>query len=293
VRSLRWLAVVLAISFAVTAPLRAQAQVEQTQDEREVRARELFGFGKYAEALLIYGKLYAERAHPTYLRNMGRCYQNMGEADKAIGSFREYLRQARNLAPNERAIVEGYIREMEEMKARQASLAATNGAPAPRSADPTLAAPPLAAAAISGGANPSLLTATPETSADQRASDGWGTRKSIGVAFGAAALGGLATGVIFGLVYDSRASAFNAAGCATSSSNDGPAGCQGRRNSAQSAEELFITGYVSAAVFGGLGAYLFFAAPAEAKTSVGSRSRSFSLRCLPSIAAGVTCGGRF
>src|SRR6185369_18035162 len=98
---------------ALGTPARAPAQQQKSE---EVRARELFVFGRYAEALAIYGKLYAETAHPTYLRNVGRCYQNLGEADKAIASFREYLRQATDTPPDQRAKIEGYIREMEELK---------------------------------------------------------------------------------------------------------------------------------------------------------------------------------
>ena len=37
--------------------------------------------------------------HPTYLRNIARCHQNLGNPDKAISSFREYLRKARDLHP--------------------------------------------------------------------------------------------------------------------------------------------------------------------------------------------------
>jgi hypothetical protein len=83
--------------------------------------------------------------------------------------------------------------------------------------------------------------------------------------------------------------------------NNGPPGCQGRRDSVQTVQTLFIAGYASAVVLGGLGAYLFFGAPAEqgaggtsgSALGVASRARSFSLRRLPSGAAGVACGGTF
>jgi tetratricopeptide (TPR) repeat protein len=101
-------------------PLRAQP-VGPEADQREIGARQLFAVGKYAEALEIYGKLYAETTHPTYLRNIGRCYQNLGEPDRAISSFREYLRQARDLSPDQRQVVEGYMAEMESLKRQQAS----------------------------------------------------------------------------------------------------------------------------------------------------------------------------
>jgi len=47
----------------------------KAKDSRELRAREDFATGHYQEAIDLYGKLYAEKLHPTYLRNIGRCYQ--------------------------------------------------------------------------------------------------------------------------------------------------------------------------------------------------------------------------
>ena len=63
--------------------------------------------------------------HPTYLRNIARCHQNLGNADKAISSFREYLRKAQDLTPDQRAEIEGYIAEMEQLKQSQAGGRAT------------------------------------------------------------------------------------------------------------------------------------------------------------------------
>jgi hypothetical protein len=124
----------VAILLLVAAPAEAQKP-----DAREVKARELFAVGRYQEALQIYGKLFAETAHPTYLRNIGRCYQNLGDPDKAISSFREYLRQARDVPADQRAQVEGYIREMEDLKRkREASTAPPSIAPPP----PAIANPP-------------------------------------------------------------------------------------------------------------------------------------------------------
>ena len=86
------------------------------RDRREMAAREAYAAGHYQDALDIYVKLYAEKLHPNYLRNIGRCYQNLGDPDKAISSFREYLRKARKLAPGERDEIEGYIREMQQLQ---------------------------------------------------------------------------------------------------------------------------------------------------------------------------------
>src|SRR3954469_17072651 len=83
---------------------------------RELEAREAFATGKYQRALDLFGKLYAETLHPTYLRNIGRCYQYLGDPDRALISFRDYLHKARNVDPAERREVAGYIDEMEALR---------------------------------------------------------------------------------------------------------------------------------------------------------------------------------
>ncbi|HEY5447466.1 MAG TPA: hypothetical protein VIQ54_01905, partial [Polyangia bacterium] len=47
-------------------------------DGAEMKARTHFAAGEYKEALEIYARLYAETMHPTYLRNIARCHQNLG-----------------------------------------------------------------------------------------------------------------------------------------------------------------------------------------------------------------------
>jgi hypothetical protein len=140
-----------ALLVSLLASTASAQQAEPEPDQRELSARQLFAVGKYTEALEIYGKLFAETAHPTYLRNVGRCYQNLGEADKAISSFREYLRQAKDLPPDQRALIERYIREMQDLKrqqeaARRPSTDAKAESPAP---------PPAPASA------PALISETP------------------------------------------------------------------------------------------------------------------------------------
>jgi tetratricopeptide (TPR) repeat protein len=109
----------VSLILALLVTLGTRVALAQAPADDEKRAREFFALGRYADALEVYGRLYAETAHPTYLRNIGRCFQNLGEPDKAISSFREYLRQARNLTPDQRTQVEGYIREMEELKRKR------------------------------------------------------------------------------------------------------------------------------------------------------------------------------
>src|SRR4051812_1973988 len=105
----------VAVLSVVMSALLAPSAWAAATDKREMRAREAYAAGQYKEALDLYVKLYAEKLHPTYLRNIGRCYQLLGDPDKAINSFHEYLHKAGKLTTSERAEVEGYIHDMEAL----------------------------------------------------------------------------------------------------------------------------------------------------------------------------------
>jgi len=140
---------------AVARPVAAEV------DRREMKAREDFGAGRYQDALDIFVKLYAEKLHPNYLRNIGRCYQNLGDPDKAISSFREYLRKAKNVTPDERSEVEGYIKEMEDLKKQREQAAAPPPVePLPSARTPVATTPP-AAVTVPATPPPSLTLHNP------------------------------------------------------------------------------------------------------------------------------------
>ena len=111
----RWLLSIFALALALGA-----ARADAGGDQRELKAREDFAAGRYQQALDAFAKLYAETLHPTYLRNIGRCYQNLGDPDHAITSFREYLRKHKTITADERAEVDGFIAEMEALQKKKA-----------------------------------------------------------------------------------------------------------------------------------------------------------------------------
>jgi hypothetical protein len=110
----RWsvAALILVVAVLMTAPVHADVNpVEQ-------RARKAYASADYQTAVDLFAQLYAETLHPTYLRNIGRCHQLMGNADRAITSFEEYLRKAK-VDEAERKEIQGYIKEMEDRRTRQ------------------------------------------------------------------------------------------------------------------------------------------------------------------------------
>jgi len=125
-------------------PNHAQAATKRT-DKREVEARKAFAAGQYQQALDLYADLYADKVHPTFLRNIGRCYQNLRQPGKAINAFRDYLRQAKGVSAAERTEVEGYIAEMEQLEKEQEAAQAAARTPTPPPQPPTVpAVPPVA-----------------------------------------------------------------------------------------------------------------------------------------------------
>lgn len=110
------------------APITARVQ----KREGEKKAQAAFVAHRYREALGLMSALYAQFHDPVELRNIGRCHQMLGEPDAAIANFKEYLAEAPDLSRDELKEVQGFIREMEELKARQASaVAAPAGVAAP------------------------------------------------------------------------------------------------------------------------------------------------------------------
>ena len=135
------LVVVFALALGTT---RAAAAT----DPRELNAREDFAVGRFREALDIFGRLYAESLHPNYLRNIARCYQKLEEPDRAIDTFRDYLHKAKDVSPDERTEIEGYIKEMEDLKRqREASAQPETARPQPTAAPALPAAPEPASSA--------------------------------------------------------------------------------------------------------------------------------------------------
>jgi hypothetical protein len=146
----------------LTLGIAGAAHAAGAQDE-ELKARKMFGAGNFKGALDIYTDLYARNPHPTYMRNIGRCYQNLGEPERAITAFREYLRTAKDLTPEARTEVEGFIKEMEDLeRSRAPAPPAPTPAIAPASPPPPkLEAPPPAASTPSSAESPLTLKSAP------------------------------------------------------------------------------------------------------------------------------------
>lgn len=138
----------LVFAFAVLAMSLASVAA-RAEDRREKQGRALFAKGEYEKALDVFATLFSETNDAIYLRNIGRCYQKLQQPEKAIDSFREYLRRG-HVKAGERAEVEGFIKEMEALQKERAATApappsAEPSRPTPHEAEPASSTPPPAA----------------------------------------------------------------------------------------------------------------------------------------------------
>jgi hypothetical protein len=155
-----------AVLGAVLVMVLALAGAAHADHAGEMKARESFAAGRYDEALEIFAKLYAETLNPIYLRNIGRCQQKLKQPDKAIDAFRDYLiKGGKKISADEKAEINGYIKEMEALRDEQASrqqvpppvapVPPTSGAPVqPIPAAPQPEGPPPGYTAQPGAAYP-------------------------------------------------------------------------------------------------------------------------------------------
>jgi hypothetical protein len=101
-----------AVTWAAAAD-RTAASPTAADDSRGVEARKACTAGQVEKGIQLLADYLSTSNDVTAIFNMGRCYQQNGVVDKALLAFREYLRKAPALPPEERREVDGYVRELE------------------------------------------------------------------------------------------------------------------------------------------------------------------------------------
>jgi hypothetical protein len=160
----------LAAGLLAAAPTEARAQsgsapagtaADKKAADRDREAKRLFISGNYREAIVVLTELYTDTGNPIYLRNIARCHQRLRDPDRAIASFEEYLLRGKDITAAEREEIKGFIRELEDLKRREAAgagrppaQAAPAPAPSPTSAGPAPSSSPVPAPAMAQAAAP-------------------------------------------------------------------------------------------------------------------------------------------
>lgn len=122
----------------------ARSAAAQDRDTRALEAKKACLGGHPDRGIELLADLYAETNDPTYIYNQGRCFEQNGRAGEAVTRFREYLRKAPGLPPDEKAQLAARIDEL-EAQARSTSPglapASASAAPAPAPGAPVPAVP--------------------------------------------------------------------------------------------------------------------------------------------------------
>lgn len=124
----------------------------QDRDQRELDAKKACLGGHADKGIELLADLYTDTNDPTYIYNQGRCFEQNGRASEAITRFREYLRKATALAPDERAQLQKHIDELEaEAKGNGAATAPVAASPGPPEPGAPTPAPPSGVVVASPG----------------------------------------------------------------------------------------------------------------------------------------------
>ena len=192
--------VLAAILFGVTS-VRADGQSDRKKAEAHfIAANALYEAGSYEEALREFLAGYEVSPLPDFLLNAGQCYRKLGQLDKAVDMFNDYLASASTddpWRPKVHKLIAEIRAKQDEELVRGASPAPTAPVPAPPQS--TAAPPAMAPSSVSPGPTARSRSATPRSTAARREPVVrrkwfWGA-----LAGGAVVVGGaIALGVAFG-----------------------------------------------------------------------------------------------
>jgi tetratricopeptide (TPR) repeat protein len=144
------------LAMALPKPSNARAEARANAKAEVAKAQVEFQLGRYDRALEGYTSAYELYPVPGLLFNLGQCYRNLKNYERAVFFFEAYLRESPKLGQDQRALTEGLIaeskaglelererdRKREQAEAQKTAAAAAARAELPRS-DPTPARPAL------------------------------------------------------------------------------------------------------------------------------------------------------
>ena len=133
------------------------AGLDQKGEADAKQATRLYKQGQYEEAAQIFSRLSVDYPDmEIFDRNLGACFYHLRKPEPALSNLRRYLGRRKDIAPDDKAVVDRWIDEMEQLRAQNAAASAPPAAPpapptpqpppaeipAPSAASETPAAPP-------------------------------------------------------------------------------------------------------------------------------------------------------
>jgi len=134
------------------------AALTQTEIDDGNKALRLYKEGRNEEAAKVFESLsVAHPEMPVFVRNVGACYYYLRRTDTALSYLREYLLRKKDIGPDDRAEVERWIAELEQMRQAAPPTAPPAAPPSPQAPEP---------AALPTAKSPLAPLATPAPTSD-------------------------------------------------------------------------------------------------------------------------------
>ena len=134
-----------AAGLLVGSPAHAQPNAG---DPRTFAAKKACANNQTDEGVAMLAEYYAETGDVMAIYNQGRCYQQNDSHERALSRFREFLRVAKNIAPERRRQAEQQIQELEAEIEKKQERARREAAAATPTQSPTTGAPPVVVAPV-------------------------------------------------------------------------------------------------------------------------------------------------
>ena len=110
-------ALVMTLALMGLEPGAAAAGLDKKGSADAKNATQLYKQGSYEEAAAVFLQLSIDNpGMPVFVRNLGACYYYLRRPDPALSNLREYLVKKKDVTPEDRAEVEGWIAEMDQLR---------------------------------------------------------------------------------------------------------------------------------------------------------------------------------
>jgi hypothetical protein len=143
------------------AALAQEAELDATGEAQAKEALRLYKQGLYDDAAKIFAKLSVD--YPDMLifeRNLGACFYYLRKPGPAISNLRHYLSRKKDIAPDDKAVVERWIAEMERVREQDSAAKLPPPVPSPIPASGSTPAPGVSPAQM-GSSPPGASTPAP------------------------------------------------------------------------------------------------------------------------------------
>lgn len=190
----------LPLGWAQSAQARSKSK---SSEDPQLIARKACAEGDFKKGVSILVDLYVHSKEPTHIYNQGRCYEQNHQWMSAIDRFREYLRKAPRLTPDEVKETNDHIAECKQLLAEEESRNAPPPAPPPAPYPPPQPVP----------SPEPLQPPTPPVGPREHAPAGaGGALRTTGIIVGSVGVAALAAGVLLNLKANQLANGGDASG---------------------------------------------------------------------------------